>query len=439
MKVVFVHPSYPNQFTRIAHTLSQRDGWECACLVDEKFTESVRRDGPPIAYYGFRGDPAPASGNYYTQCLEDGLRCGKAVVEALAHLHAAATVDVVVGHASFGTTFFVRQILQIPVVAYVELPGYFPIYCRDEFPAQYPQGLMDVSLRALIHASVLQADLCLVPSRHAKRLFPRELQHKVRVQAEGFILPPVARDRAQLRRDLDIPGAGPVIGFAGRTLEAVRGFDVFIKVAKKIHRARKDVQFLVIGDEATIYGNETAYLAEKSFKRHVLETEGLNEQALLFKPFMPHGEFIKHLQAMDLIVFPMFEGAGNWALFDAMATGVPILASNRCFIPEVITHDEEGLLFDPQDVDGFADAALMVLADRRLFRSLGLKARRKIAGQFSAQHAVDGYASIIREAVDMGCQTLSCSHPMLPGLHTLPSSEPCRATAEFRSDTTTRT
>jgi len=249
MKVVFVHPSYPNQFTRIAHTLSQRDEWDCACLVHDKFTESVRRDDPPIAYYGFHEESAPPSGNYYTQCLEDGVRCGKAVVDALAHLHAAGPVDVVVGHASFGTTFFVRKILQIPVIAYVELPGYFPIYCRDQFPAQYPQDLMDVALRALIHASVLQADLCLVPSQHAKGLFPEELHHKVRVQPEGFNVPAVVRDKTALRKDLGIPDCAPVVGFAGRTLEAVRGFDVFIKVAKQIRRVRKDVQFLVIGDD----------------------------------------------------------------------------------------------------------------------------------------------------------------------------------------------
>ncbi|MGH7232283.1 MAG: glycosyltransferase [Nitrospiraceae bacterium] len=399
MKVVFVHPSHPNQFTRIAHALAGREGWDCACLVHDKFAESVRHDNPPIAYYGFHDESAPPSGNYYTQCLEEGVRCGKAVVEALAHLHADGGVDVIVGHASFGTTFFIPKLLRIPVVAYVELPGYFPMYCREEFPAQHPQNLIDVSLRALIHASVLQSDLCVVPSEHAKQLFPKELQHKIRVQAEGFSLPSLAPDKTALRKDLGIPDSAPIVGFAGRTLEAVRGFDVFVKVAKKIRRVRKDVQFLVIGDETTIYGNETAYLAEKSFKRHVLDTEGMDERMMVFKPFMPHDQFLKHLQAMDLILFPIFEGAGNWALFDAMAAGIPILASNRCFIPEVMTHERDGLLFDPHDIDGFAGAALALLADPDRCRGLGLQARRKIARRFSCEKATDGYASIIREAV----------------------------------------
>jgi glycosyltransferase involved in cell wall biosynthesis len=402
VKVVFVHPSYPNQFTRVAHTLSQRDGWECAALVDERFADAVRRDDPPIPYYGFREEPAPASGNYYTQCLEDGVRCGKAVVEALTHLRAAGDVDVVVGHASFGTTFFVRRLLGVPVLAYVELPGYLPVYCRDEFPAQVPQHLMDVSLRALIHASVLQSDLCLVPSQHAKDLFPGELRHKVRVQPEGFGLPPLVRDAAALRRDLGITGSGPVVGFAGRTLEAVRGFDVFVKMAKAVRRARGDVQFLALGDEGTLYGNETAYLGDKSFKQHVLETEGLDEGAIVFKPFVPHDQFTRYLQAMDVIVFPIYEGAGNWAVFDAMAAAVPVLASDRCFIPEVVTHGQDGLLFDPDDVGGLVRAVLTLLGDPSRRRALGREARRTIARRFSLGRAADGYAALIQEAARAG-------------------------------------
>ena len=402
MRAVFVHPSHPNQFTRIAHTLAEREGWECAFLVHEKFTDAVREDDPPIPYYGFHEASGPASGTDYAQCLEDGLRCGRAVAEALAQLHGARAIDVVVGHASFGTTFFVRELLQVPVVSYVELPGYFPLYCREEFPAQAEQRLMDVSLRALIHASVLQSDLCIVPSRHARELFPRELRSRIRVQAEGFALPALPGDKRTLRRELDIPDSAPVVGFAGRTLEAVRGFDVFMRMARALRKRRRDVRFLVVGDEATLYGNETAYLAGKSFKQHVVDTEGLDTDAVIFRPFMPHDEFTRHLQAMDLIVFPIFEGAGNWAVFDAMAAAVPILAADRCFIPEVLTHGQDGLLFDPRDVDGLVRAVLTNLRDLRHLEALGRRARRTIERRFSLPRAVDGYARLIMEAAGAG-------------------------------------
>jgi glycosyltransferase involved in cell wall biosynthesis len=189
-----------------------------------------------------------------------------------------------------------------------------------------------------------------------------------------------------------------VVGFAGRTLEAVRGFDVFVKMAKAVRRAREDVQFLALGDEGTLYGNETAYLGDKSFKRYVLETEGLDEGAIAFKSFVPHDEFTRYLQALDLIVFPIYEGAGNWAVFDAMAAAVPVLASDRCFIPEVITHGHDGLLFDPDDVAGLSRSVVTLLGDPGRRRALGREARRTIARRFSLARAADGYARLIREA-----------------------------------------
>jgi len=64
---------------------------------------------------------------------------------------------------------------------------------------------------------------------------------------------------------------------------------------------------------------------------------------------------------MDLILSPLFEGATNWALFDALAAGVSVPASNCCFLPEVISDGHDGLLFDADDAQGLARAALELL------------------------------------------------------------------------------
>jgi glycosyltransferase involved in cell wall biosynthesis len=397
VKVVFTHPSYPNQFTDIAHALAE--DWDCSFLVNQGFTDAIKRDDPPIPYYGFVEEDAAFSGSYYTKSIEEGIRRGKAVVEALLHIKETSGIDLVVGHASFGTTFYIREILKVPVVSYVELPGYFPVYCRDEFPAQYAQALIDAPLRALIHSSVLNSDLCIVPSGYAKRLFPPDLAHKVRVQMEGFDLPALHPDKKALRRELGLSGDVPIVGFAARTLEGVRGFDIFVKAAQEIQRARSDVRFLAIGNEETIYGNETMFLGDKSFKRYVFETTGMSEAAFIFKPFMPRADYIRHIQAMDVILFPMFEGAANWGLFEAMACGIPVLASNRCFIPEVIQSGREGILFEANDASGFAQAALDGLEDPARYARLGINARRRIADHFSIANARDGYASILQEAV----------------------------------------
>lgn len=399
MKVVFVHPSHPSQFTRIGQALAERQGWECAFLVSDQFAGQVRRDDPPVPYFGFREDDVPMSGSYYTRSIEEGARRGKAVAEALTMIKASEGVDAVVGHAAFGATFYASRVLGIPVVSYVELPGYFPAFARDDFPARVPQLLLDVSLQSLIHGSVISSDLCMVPSEYARRLFPPELRHKVRVQMEGFEIPPAVADRRALRRSLGLDGAGPIVGFAARSLEAVRGFDTFARAASAIRAARADARFLVIGDEQTLYGNEGSYLNGTTFKQHALATAGVAEENFTFLPFMPHDRFVRYLQAMDVALFPIFEGAANWGLFEAMAAGVPIVAADRCFVPEVIEDNREGLLRDPTDAAAFATATLQLLDRPDRARTLGKRARARIDACHTVDQAVAGYASLIREAV----------------------------------------
>lgn len=398
MRVLFIHPCHPNQFTRTAHELGTRAGWECAMLVGDGWTEAVRRENPPIAYYGYRDEQTPSSNAYYMQSLEEGTRRGKAVVDVVAHIHAHMPLDAVVGHASFGTTFFIREVLNIPVVSYVELPGYHALKARSEFPTQGPHAYIDVSLRALIYTAALHSDRVITPSKHAKNLFPPELQAKVRVQMEGFDAPTPVLDKAALRRDLGLPENVPMVGFAARTLEGVRGFDVFVEAAKLIRAQRPDTQFLVLGEESTLYGNETAHLNGVSFKRYALTRAGMNENELMWRPYMAYETFTRHLQAMDIALFPLFEGAANWGLFEAMACGLPVVASDRCFVPEVIAHRRNGLSL-PIDARVFAEETLALLANPQERRRLGRNARATVLQRYAVARAADGYADVLYEAV----------------------------------------
>lgn len=401
MKVLFVHPAHPNQFTRTAYALARRKGWECAFLVNALMAPAIRREDPPIPFYGFSEEAKPGEEvSFYNRGFEQATRRGKVVMDCVAHLRESVGCDLVVGHSAFGVTFFLRKILDLPVVSYVELPGYSGTFSRPEYPGSHSHKLIQASFRALIHESVLFSDLSIAPTRYIKGFLPPELQPKVRVRMEGFKLPPLVDDRAALKRELGLHGNRPVVGFAARTLESVRGFDVFVRAVKKIRRARRDVELLVIGDAKTLYGNETAYLKGRSFKDKVLETEGLSEGELRFLPFQPYEKFVRDLQAMDLVLFPIFEGGANWGVFEAMAAGRAVLASNRCFLPEVIAHGRNGLLCDSLDADAFADAALAALADPQRCRHLGRNARRTIARRFSEEAAAAGYAAILREAAE---------------------------------------
>lgn len=401
LRALFVHPAYPNQFTAVAEALARGDGgeaFECACLVHRAALAAGER--PTVPHYAFESDGAVDLRSYpLSCCFESGMRTARGLSHTLAALARRQRFDVCVAYAGFGASLPLRALFGGAVVAYSELPGFQTTAARAEFPMTLDQLLTARGFEALNYLSALDADLCIVPSEHARRLFPVELHGKLRVQMEGFRADPRAPGDRRERADLDLPPGSPLVGFFARTLEAVRGFDVFVQVAARLRRRMPEVRFLVIGEERTLYGNEGAYLGPTGFRRWALARAGLAEDAFLWRPFLPYAEFRRHIACLDLAVLPLIEGAANWNLFEAMAVGLPILSSNRCFVPEAIRSGREGILLDPGDPEGFAREAAALLRDRRRARLLGRAAAERIRRRFSVENAARGYAAILREAV----------------------------------------
>jgi glycosyltransferase involved in cell wall biosynthesis len=69
------------------------------------------------------------------------------------------------------------------------------------------------------------------------------------------------------------------------------------------------------------------------------------------------------------------EGLPRVAL-EAACRGRAIIGGDRAGIPDVVRHEENGLLVDPDDVDGLAEALVRLLSDRQLAQAYGDAARR---------------------------------------------------------------
>ncbi len=90
------------------------------------------------------------------------------------------------------------------------------------------------------------------------------------------------------------------------------------------------------------------------------------------------------LRGIDLFVFPsLFEGLGL-SMLEALATGVPVVASGVGGIPEVLQGMEAGRLVPPADVDALVSAMKeFLLSGRDSLFDLGKKARKQVEEKFS--------------------------------------------------------
>jgi glycosyltransferase involved in cell wall biosynthesis len=94
----------------------------------------------------------------------------------------------------------------------------------------------------------------------------------------------------------------------------------------------------------------------------------------------------------------LHEGFGLPAL-EAMASGVPVVASNRGSLPEVV--GDAGLLVEPEDLEAISEAVVRALTDPILRSDLiarGLERARQFTWERTAKATFDVYRAVSAEA-----------------------------------------
>ena len=97
----------------------------------------------------------------------------------------------------------------------------------------------------------------------------------------------------------------------------------------------------------------------------------------------------------DVLLMPSWYEGFGLPVLEAMACGVPVVAANRASLPEVV--GDAGLLIEPDDLDGVADAVTRIIADPALredLRQRGLKRASEFTWERSAQLTLAVYHAV---------------------------------------------
>ena len=188
---------------------------------------------------------------------------------------------------------------------------------------------------------------------------------------DGRDLAPYGRaNRTLIRKELELEDDTPLVGMVAR-LCSLKGQDVFLEMAASVSDRIPSARFLLVGDLASPL--DTGY--ETTLKRLQREL-GLGDKVT----FAGYRDDIPDLlAAMDCFVHPSRRGAFVSVLIEAMASGVPIVASDVDGIPECVGRNGAAILISPVTPASYSDAVVKVLIDRQL------AARMAAAGRERAQ------------------------------------------------------
>ena len=201
--------------------------------------------------------------------------------------------------------------------------------------------------------------------------------------------PPV--DRCALRRSLGL-SESITIGCFGR-IRRQKGTDVFVDVMLEVLPQHSKVTALVMG-RAT--GRHRPFL--HSLREKVAQA-GLEDQ-ILFLPEAPVDAMPRWYQALDLFVAPQrWEGFGVTPL-EAMACGVPVIATTVGAFDELVVEGKTGRLIQPGDVGRMRAAVRTALRSFDTLRQWSAAARRHVEQRFRIENEAAALNALYRELLD---------------------------------------
>src|SRR5205823_6433174 len=176
MHVLFVHQNYPAQFGHIARHLVRDHSFECTFV---SLRAPGTEDGVRLLQYRAVGG-AHAKSHYCSRSFENAVAHCHGVYEAY-RTHPEVRPDLVVGHSGFGSTLFLRELYDCPIVNYFEY--YYrtsgaDMDFRPDFPYPVINRLRAHARNANILLDLETCDAAYSPTRWQRSLFPRVFRDK---------------------------------------------------------------------------------------------------------------------------------------------------------------------------------------------------------------------------------------------------------------------
>ncbi len=192
---------------------------------------------------------------------------------------------------------------------------------------------------------------------------------------------PTGGDRSKLRKRWLAGREGPLIGFVGALVDHKAPW-VLAEAAPLIAEELPGVRIVFLGDGES--------------RHQIEELQHHNHELTLLAGW--RDDIADCLAALDLFVMPSKEEGLCTAIAEAMAAGVPCVASRAGGIPDLVMDGETGVLVPPLDREALAKAIVDLWLDAHRRQRLTRAAEQHVHEHFTAESMIEGTLAVYRAA-----------------------------------------
>jgi glycosyltransferase involved in cell wall biosynthesis len=197
-------------------------------------------------------------------------------------------------------------------------------------------------------------------------------------------------DREAFRREMGLSPGAPAVGIVGR-IGTGKGHEYFIDAAITLLRAGSPAKFFIVGDP--LFSEDVWRPGALGQRVKDAGFEG-RIQFIGLRRDMP-----QVMRGLDVLVLASDAEPCGRVLFEAMASGTAVVATNTGGTPEIVRDGTEGILIPPRNSEALADAIGVLLDAPRLREKLGRNGVARVLQEFAVDRYVARTLEVYEQAV----------------------------------------
>ena len=196
--------------------------------------------------------------------------------------------------------------------------------------------------------------------------------------------------RAPFRRELGVTDDTPLVGIVGR-IGLGKGHEHFVEAAIRLLRDGVPARFAIVGDPLFA---EDAWRTDAL--RRAVKDAGREDQIC----FVGHRRDVPAvMRGLDVLVLASDAEPCGRVLFEAMASGTAVVATDSGGTPEIVRDGREGLLVPPRDPIALARAVRALVGDPARRARLGAAGVARVSAEFTVERYVARTLAVYDEAL----------------------------------------